>query len=281
MRILIFLIASIIFTHGSCQPADQIVEGYNLSKPVQMLKMPKRLKEISGLTYWNGHVYAVQDEKGNLYRIDSENEQTEKIDFAKDGDYESVEVVDSFFLAMTSKGACYKIVLIQDSAVTSKVERFTKKNQNLEGMALDPFTDHVLIASKGSPEDTTKTILSLRLSDMKLEEDPYYILDQEKLKTMAKDPVLGRYSFNPSALAVHPFTGNLFILSHPNQQLLVLGKDKAIRSLTPLNTQRFVQPEGICFAPDGTLYISTEGKKVGPGKIFIFEPIADSAPVNE
>jgi sugar lactone lactonase YvrE len=38
-----------------------------------------------------------------------------------------------------------------------------------------------------------------------------------------------------------------------------------------LNRKLFPQPEGICFSPDGKLFISTEGKGQ-PGKIMLFKP---------
>ncbi len=270
MQFLKLFIATTLFFHGSCQSSDQIVSGYNLSKPTKTIALRKGLKEISGLTYLNNYIYAIQDEKGNLYEIDIKKESSKKYDFAKDGDFESVEAVDNIIYAMTSKGACYHLEIIDDSVSTEKLDRFIKKNRNLEGMAYDPDEKKLLMASKGSLQDSTKEILIFDMETMKLEEEPFYTLDQENLRTMSG--TISQYSFNPSAIAIHPRTKDLYILSHPNQQLLILNKEKEIKSLTPLNASLFKQPEGICFDKIGTLFISTEGRD-GPGKLFIFKPI--------
>ena len=122
MQFFKFIIATTLIVQGSCQSSDQIISGYNLNKPTKTIVLRKKLKEISGLTYMNNAIYAIQDEKGNLYEIDIKNESTKKYDFAKDGDFESVEAVGNIIFAMTSKGACYHLEILGDSI---SVEKFS------------------------------------------------------------------------------------------------------------------------------------------------------------
>ncbi len=80
----------------------------------------------------------------------------------------------------------------------------------------------------------------------------------------------GDVSFQPSAIAIHPITGNLYILASVGKSLAVFSKQGKMLSLVRLNSKIHAQPEGICFSPDGTLYIVNEGKD-GKGIILKFE----------
>jgi len=42
--------------------------------------------------------------------------------------------------------------------------------------------------------------------------------------------------------------------------LIILNPKGEIEDLIPLDPKIFRQPEGICFSPNGDLYISSEGK---------------------
>ncbi|MBK7408618.1 MAG: SdiA-regulated domain-containing protein [Saprospirales bacterium] len=77
-------------------------------------------------------------------------------------------------------------------------------------------------------------------------------------------------AFAPSALAIHPLTGHLYLLSSVGKLLVVLDRETgAIIYVQKLKKSVHPQPEGICFDPDGTMYISNEGKD-GNGLIHKF-----------
>jgi hypothetical protein len=46
--------------------------------------------------------------------------------------------------------------------------------------------------------------------------------------------------------------------------------DGQMLSMDFIDKDMMLQPEGICFAPDGTLYISSEGKKGETATLFRF-----------
>jgi DNA-binding beta-propeller fold protein YncE len=76
------------------------------------------------------------------------------------------------------------------------------------------------------------------------------------------------YDLAPSALAVHPLTGQLFLTSSVGKVLMVLNTDGQIDYMERLNKKLFAQPEGLAFAEDGTLFISTEKKKEAYAKVY-------------
>jgi sugar lactone lactonase YvrE len=43
-----------------------------------------------------------------------------------------------------------------------------------------------------------------------------------------------------------------------------------LKAIQKLDANLLLQPEGICFSPDGTMYISTEGKHGTPAAIYQF-----------
>ena len=70
----------------------------------------------------------------------------------------------------------------------------------------------------------------------------------------------------PSAIAIHPKTGDLYITDGAKPKLLIMDQQGAIKTVKILNSKEFNQPEGISFSPEGGLFISNEGSKQ-PGNI--------------
>jgi len=77
------------------------------------------------------------------------------------------------------------------------------------------------------------------------------------------------FIFGPSGIAVHPVTGEIYIVSAVGNVLIVLNRKNEIMHLQKLRKKVHQQPEGITFDQKGNLYISNEGKE-GKGKILMF-----------
>jgi uncharacterized protein YjiK len=67
--------------------------------------------------------------------------------------------------------------------------------------------------------------------------------------------------FRPSGIAVHPKSSELYLISTTARLLLVLGPEGDFRRVAELDRDDHPQPEGICFQPDGDLWIASEGRK--------------------
>ena len=82
-----------------------------------------------------------------------------------------------------------------------------------------------------------------------------------------------KINFRPSAAAINPVTGDVWVLSAINQLLLVTDKNGVFKNVFTLNPVIFTQPEGITFTPWGDLIISNEaGDKYNTGTLLIFKP---------
>lgn len=249
---------------------------YKLYAPDAKFKLHWDLEEISGLSYYKDNkLLAIEDETGNVYLIDAaKGEINRKIKFEKAGDYEGVEVDDELIWVMASNGTFYSFEIEDNEAINiEKFEsEFTSKN-DLEGLAYNKGS--LIIAAKG--EGFIKGVDEKGKGIYEIKEDrpePLFFIQHHELKEFIK----GRKYFNdirdfdPSAIAIHPKTDDYYILS-ADHVLVVYSKELEIKEIVKLDKHIFTQPEGICFSPEGVMFISSEGDG-DRGELFRFEPIS-------
>ncbi len=242
---------------------------YRLDAPDAVLLLPGILREISGLTVLpSGNLGAVQDERGAIYEIDPRSGRVvATLPFAKAGDFEGIELAPDAVWALRSDGDLYRVFRDSTGTPTStKFETALSSANDTEGLAYDPTENRLLVACKEDPGhdlDGVRAIYAFSLATQTLDPRPAFLLDRTQID--AED------AFKPSALAIHPPTGNLYVLSSVRKALAVLAPDGSLVATVPLDPERFPQPEGIAFAADGTLFISNEGP-TGAGTILRFSP---------
>jgi hypothetical protein len=81
----------------------------------------------------------------------------------------------------------------------------------------------------------------------------------------------GDVSFQPSDIAIHPFTGNYYIIGAVGDLLLVYSPQGDLLAAVELADTVFKQAEGISFSAKANMYISNEGGD-GKGNILKFTP---------
>ena len=136
---------------------------------------------------------------------------------------------------------------------------------DMEGLGYDPKLDALLLATKTSDRrGTDKQIYYYGLKGKALYQGP--IIKQTDLQAFigADDKEV-----KPSGIAVHPKTGDYYVLASAGHRLFVMTRNGKLLSSVALDDKLFRQPEGICFAPDGTLFIASEGDG-GKGTILKF-----------
>jgi len=267
---------------------------YALTAPVKTQTLPSKLNEISGISYMDDQRFAVvQDEKGIIYFLNFETAEIEKkIKFADDGDFEGITRVGKTAWALKSSGDLYRVKNFQESEDIFRAKKFetalSSKN-DLEGITYDKAGNRLLLACKGHPyiKDKKgkhkKAIYEFDLKTQELNPKPIIIIDLTQVKEFRKyntmtqwgidllsefDENKGDVTFQPSGIAVHPVTGNFYILGAVGDLLMVLNREGQTLAMVDLDDQLFNQPEGICFDEKGNLYISNEG---GEGKATLLE----------
>ena len=250
---------------------------YNLGKPSHVYILPSVLEEVSGLSYYSPNVLAtINDEQGVVFLYDLEMKKiTRKIRFDKNGDYEGVERVGDALYVVKSNGNLYKF----DVGIKGKVEEisspFGSKN-NIEGLGYNKDTNSLLLAFKGNAETNKnkikgKAVYTYDITLSKFSEKPLLVLQDKDLER-----ILGANNskFRPSGIAVHPLSGEIYMLASVGSALVVFNPDGSPNNLSILKRSLFPQPEGITFSPEGDLYISNENEDGGTILHFKMTPTA-------
>jgi uncharacterized protein YjiK len=266
---------------SSCQPGnskkhnDKTNKGetkkyqYDFAHPTKKWVLPHELKEISGNTWIDkDHLLIIEDLHPNLYLIrlgDSAiiektipfRESTEK-----KFDIEDVTVVGNTAYALWSHGSIYKISNWQSALQVKEIPTNLSKENNTEGICFDPVSGNLLISCKKESEmdDEKKSTRSVFAYDLKADSlitEPFLLIHSNEIKKMTGEKV----EFYPSGIAVNPQTHDIFVLSTKDNKCIArFTHDGQLKSLDFLDKDILMQPEGICFSPEGALYISSEGK---------------------
>lgn len=262
---------------------------YQLNEPDAVFVLPQSLVEISGLGFADDSRYliATNDEVGKVFFLDKETGAVAKeLPLKEKGDFEGIEMADGKLYLVKSNGNIYEVVSpgTDDQEITLH-KTWLKKENDVEGLGYDAKNNRLLLACKakagqGESFHRKRAVYAFDLALKELEQEPAYLISLDEIeKWAAKDesnlteklaaifnPSLADDAFAPSAIAIHPLTEEVYLLSSVGKILVVLETSGAIRHIEPLDPHLHSQPEGICFDSDGTLFISNEGKG-GSGKL--------------
>lgn len=265
---------------------------YDLDHPSEKFKLPDDLTEISGIdVYHKSKLVCVNDEKGKVYIYDVKKDELKQgVDFGKKGDYEGIANVNDTIYVLSSNGNLHQITGF-DSKDQKAHQYKTPLNESndTEGLCYDLKYQRLLIACKKDPGKEMKgvrAIYSFDLKHMQLNPDPVYVIRLEALKNFLLkhdkqklivqdvqsffDPQKGDLTFQPSEVAIHPVTDEIYIISTVGKLMVVLNRKGEILYIRSLNPEIFKQPEGLCFTENGDMYISDEGRN-GKGNILYFQ----------
>lgn len=246
--------------------------GYDFTRPDVSYALPDDLMEISGLAMLSdGRLAAVQDEDGVIFVINPESGAVEaRYPFGDGGDYEGVEQVGDRLFVLRSNGNLIEIAGWDSGApqVTNHKTDLKSKNDT-EGLAYDAANERLLIACKEDPgegvDGKKRAVYAFDLAAGRLVAEPVLLIDRNAVEGQVE----GKGNFKPSGIAVHPQSGEIYVLSSVLKVIAVLGGDGEVQRVLNLPESAFEQPEGIAFSPAGDLYISSEGVD-GPAMLYRF-----------
>ena len=259
---------------GEAWPTDD--SSYVFSEPDAEFTLSRELEEISGLSFVGGGMLgAVQDEDGDLYIIDAASGQIVNVrSFGGPGDYEGIELADSVLYILRSDGRVYSFASWNTPELEGEeVDHNLPNRCDAEGIAYQSSMNRMLISCKESPgreHRGKKAIYAFDRATGGLTTTPVYLLDindfefnveehpfNEAIRSMLSDRI-DMSGFKPSGMAVHPQTGDLFLLSTVTKSLLRLDDAGTVTALWLLPAELFDQPEGIAIDTNGDVYISNE-----------------------
>lgn len=250
----------LLVTGCTSAAAPSMPAGYNWAQ-AKVVRLEPVLDEISGICYepkLNAFL-AINDEKGKVYALDAAQLRVVKeFPFAGKGDYEEIVRTDDSWYVLRSDGRLWEMQFDGSNVSGVKEYRYSGKTAEFEAMYWDKTVNRLVLIVKKAKRDTEdKTsygyafdIGSKTFSDVPVLNIPWSSVAEKagiKLKT-----------FHPSAAAVNPFTGEVYVLASIEKLLVVLDTNHVVLSVHQLDPAKCLQPEGISFDPKGNLYISNE-----------------------
>ncbi|MGE5406401.1 MAG: hypothetical protein ACM3NR_01710 [Methanosarcina sp.] len=289
----LFLTVSFCCSSVNVKPAGSLFP-YDAVRPDAKYMLPGSLSEISGLAWFgNDTIFCVQDEKARIYVFTlPEGNSGKFLDFSKDGDYEDIASDGKNIYVLRSDGKIFTISNIrsrQPEILESKTP--LSSINNTEGLAWDELSNGLLIACKGSPslspgsnsKNDERAVYRFDIAQQKLDPKPFFTINLKNPESFKSPSTYNEFiairksfdfryaDFQPSAIAIHPVTGEIYVLSSTGKLVITADRAGKILSFSFLNPKIFSQPEGLCFSPSGDMFISNEGRG-GHGNILKYKP---------
>ncbi|HLT48393.1 MAG TPA: SdiA-regulated domain-containing protein [Rubricoccaceae bacterium] len=231
---------------------------YRLGRPDVAFALPPALAGVSGLTPLGpDRLGAVQDGDGVLFVLDPRTGTiVSRHPFGNSGDYVGVEAVGDTVWVLQDNGTLHEIAGATGAGPARRQHATPLRSRcDPEGLGYEPASHRLLIACKAEagPELAgVRVIYAFDLRKKRLSGRPAILFDRRPLDAHGT-------SFKPSALAVHPRTEQIYVLSAGRRALAVLDPDGRLAAAVALPSGRYPRPEGMAFLPDGTLFIANEG----------------------
>jgi hypothetical protein len=278
------IMVSVFYFYGCTMNSnftEPVLIGYDLSKPDQVWTLPDTLREISGLAMIDkDHCACIQDENGILFIYDFAKSAIEaQYVFGDNGDYEGIAKVDASIFVMRSDGVLFEILDYKSGKLKVVSINPMVPAEDNEGLCYDRDHNRLLIAVKGKANDAKeqkdqRLIFGFDLRTRKLQAEPAFNFNIETMRSFAKanhielpnkikksgevgKPIL---KFKTSAIAIHPITKKLYLISADDHLLFVFSMNGQIEQMVQLDSSLFNKAEGITFSENGDLYISNEAQ---------------------
>jgi uncharacterized protein YjiK len=234
----------------------------------QKWDLPAELKEVSGIAYIDKNRFAcIQDEQGTIFIFNKATKAIEKqIPFGAPGDYEDIALIGNTAWIVRADGRLFEVEMTGGQKTAKEYATPLTVEQNIEGLSHDKANNRLLLAVKDNDAGgkEAKGVYAFDLSKKSLANEPVLRIEVNQDGLGSGKNKKGK-AVRPSAIAIHPNTGELYVTDGPKQRLLIMDATGTIKNVFALGSS-FEQPEGITFSPEGELFISNEGVKE-PGNI--------------
>jgi uncharacterized protein YjiK len=236
--------------------------GYDFSIPTEKMQLGKHLHEISGMAYIpeTDMIMAENDEKGDIFMLDykNKNDNDGKIKFGGKADYEDIVYTDTAIYILVSSGAVMQVKTTDSSFSTREFILDKQGTNEFEAMYLDADGHSLILLCKDCAKEKNEIRVAHRfdLNTNTFSPEPAYTINIADIQKILNDD---KAEFKPSAAAINPITGKLFIVASVGKLLVIADKNGKVEQVFRLDPVLYNQPEGMTFAPNGDLYISNEG----------------------
>ncbi len=250
----------------------------------QQWKLPKRLREISGLALSpDERLFAITDERAIVYELDYSRGKVIKSFALGDpvvrGDFEGIAVLADTLWLMTSDGQLFATSDGPDghSMHYKKFDTGLGDYCEFEGLAQVRATATLLMACK----KTKKKKNDLRIFELSVGADGVKVLRDITVPERAITDRIGKKRISPSGITIDPATGEWVLIAARQDALVRLTADgDLLEAIILAKKGRHRQAEGIEITADGRMLIADEGGD-GRARLAVYPAQAEGNKKNE
>ena len=253
-----------LFAGAACaQEPPARLDAYDFdTKPAKHWKLPKAMKEISGLALSaDGRLLAHDDEVGIIYELDPAAGKIVKrfnLHPPTKADFEGIAANARDLFLLISDG---RIVRTTEGAAGAKVSFKIWRTPVLNRCDFEGLVD--------LPDG--RLIIGCKTVAGATQRPPVLVVLDPTAGTASSITISAKHGLRPTAVEHDPTTDHLIILSSKSRRIVELTQTGTVVASHKLDKDRHKQPEGLALAADGTIYIADEGGK-GKAHLAIYRP---------
>ncbi len=251
---------------------------FNFKQPDFILNLPFELREISGISsYADNEIACVQDKNGTIFIYNLESDSIiHQFQFASSGTFEGMTRVDSTYYILQGDATMIELKYPYDSTSCQRI-KLGVNNLNNEGLCIDQRGNRLLLApktkiNKGKENKDLVGIYAINLDTKRIENEAVFYMSiaeieafanerniplPQKINKAAKDSV-SALKFEPTSIAVHPRSDEIYILSSVDQSIIVYDKEGKLQNFMRLDPTMISRPKRIVFLANGDLVITND-----------------------
>lgn len=249
-------------------------DGYfDLIHPSEINILPMGVSSFSDLTLMDSlHLVGIEPISGNVVFLDINNYSiSSQLSLGSDFRFQAISRIDSTLILMDSENKVHFLLPPYD------INSFVSSNETIEnfhspGICLHESTKRLFLISEVQEKEEgqfSSYLYAFNLNKNKLSDEPLFEINLTDIESFAiknnlslpttivansGDTIQG-LDFNPSAIAVHPKTNEIYILSS-DRSLIVYNQFGEVVNFTSLDASIFSKPTGMTFQDNGDLLIS-------------------------
>ncbi|MFT4202360.1 MAG: SdiA-regulated domain-containing protein [Chitinophagaceae bacterium] len=251
-------------------PSETELQHYSPAKATT-IELPKKLKEVSGITFMENNdsiLYAEQDESANIYSVGTVDGTTTEFKTANEkGDFEDIAYSGNGFYLLRSDGM---ILFFPQGIHPVTQHKSLLPAAEYEGLCYHAADNSLYVLAKTIPNDK-KYIIVYKLALTSNGEPGFGKKITVDVKTLERSANIAIGHFRPSAIAYNIVDRQWFLLSSINHLLLVLDSNWQYVEYAALDKKQYPQPEGMAFDSKGNLWLSSEANTQKYGKLYKLE----------
>lgn len=257
-------------------------DGYfDLQHPNSVQTLPMGIQPFSDITLFDStHLIGLDEKNGSLFMYDMvANSVSPFLSWDLGAKICNISTMDSTLLLVDDAKHIHFLYSPYDEA---SLKTLNLDNEQFEATSVCIHQEsHRLFLMTSNEERTegysSSSVYAYNLNQQKLNAQPLFSISGEDIEAFAIqnkliaphsdlsiiDDTLESMNFTPSAIAVHPKTNEIYVLSRGDHSLVVFNQFGEIVNFTSLDKTTFSNPSAMTFKKNGDLVI-TDGNMMNP-----------------